>query len=50
MSRITPWNLADMWFSDRSVKTTENSHQTVGIDIGTQAGHGAGSLAGSTRD
>ena len=30
MSRITAWKAADMWFSERSVKTTENSSKPSG--------------------
>ncbi|MFC3118233.1 hypothetical protein ACFOHS_08325 [Jhaorihella thermophila] len=38
MSRITCWNAFDMWFSDRSVNTTENSSSPSGSTVSSNAG------------
>src|SRR5688572_21693080 len=38
MSRITPWKRCDMWFSARSVKTTEYSSRPSGSTFGSSPG------------
>jgi hypothetical protein len=40
MSRMTSWNEADMWLSDRSVKTTEYSRRPSGSTWSRRAGMG----------
>src|ERR1700674_268616 len=40
-SRITPWNFFDMWFSARSVYTTEYSSRPSGSTSGSRAGMGS---------
>src|SRR6218665_593657 len=46
MSRITRWNFCDMWFSARSVKTTEYSSRPSGSISGSSPGM-AGSFRGA---